>query len=664
MKLKPIKQSLSKMNAKLVRQMLGRLGIIGVISFGAATVPNYGNHKSYWYGTIAAVQTVDFNILSHTLPTKLSYALIRGEADELQRTVDSNYGLFGLAVTDCMTAEADCAGQRIIYRSDSRRSWADGLDADALSEHPYDVLRDPPPLFAERAYAGSYQREAEPTGRVNAGTVIGRVYYVRGKPRPFVESYGRWARGLLRFRNRPQIFSLTVAVFLLGGFASWLLVELVLYRKRQQRERLVGEAQDIRRELDEQIRQNSALLERQERARQELERHREEQRGRALDLEAAIADYQTQLADSQRRQEENSETLERLRDELAAADASNAEAQEQIDGREAAIADYETRLADSRRRREESRERLQRLRDELTRAVESHTEAREQIEARERAIADYEAQLADSQRQQDEGSERLRQLRDELSRAEASRAAAWEQIDEREAAIADLQQSSDGRERQLRETARTLERLRRELTATREREADARTQIETRERAIAQLRHDLEAARRHSEDLEEQLTAKPDVGELEAARKEAEYIKEQSRDFEIYTLEENGKLEADKQRLNGELGEAIAKISYLESRIADYEKEDADGDRPIRPGDLFVPAPLSKGKMPKLSADEAIAGLKRLQFSVDRQKGSHVILEKTLSCNVPRHAGDVPYGTLKKILKNARVTEDELRNNF
>lgn len=651
------------MNAKLVRQMLGRLGIIGAISVGAATVPNYGNQKSY-NSTIASVQTVDFNILSHTLPTKLSYALIRGEADELQRTVDSNYGLFGLVVTDCMTAEADCAGQQILYRSDSRRSWADGLDADALSEHPYDVLRDPPPLFAERAHAGPYQREAEPTGRVNAGNIIGRVYYVRGKPRPFAESYGRWARGLLRFRNRPKIFSLTVAVFLLGGVASWLLLEFALYRKRQQRERLVAEARDVRRQLDEQGRQNSALLERETRAREELQRYREEQHRRGRELETAIADYQTQLADSRRRQDESRETLERLRRELAQANASNAEAQGQIDGREAAIADYESQLADSRRRREESRERLRQLRDELTRAVESHTEAREQIEARERAIADYEAQLADSQRRQDDASERLRQLRDELSRAEASRAAAWVQIDEREAAIADLQQSSDGRERQLRETARTLERLRLELTATREREADARTQIEARERAIAELTRDLEAARRYSEDLEEQLTAMPDIEELEAARKEAEYIKEQARDFEIYTLEENGKLEAERRRLDGELGTAIAAIADLESRIADYEKEDADGDRPIRPGDLFAPAPPSKGKMPRLSADEAIAGLKRLQFVVKRQKGSHVILEKTLSCNVPRHAGDVPYGTLKNILKNARVTEDELRNNF
>jgi len=663
MKLAPLTRQLSTVNAKLVRQMAARLGIIGAVSVGVATIPNYGNQNSY-NSTIASVQTVDFNILSHTLPTKLSYALIRGETEELQRTVDSNYGLFGLVVTDCATAEADCSGQRILYQSDTRRSWADGLDADALSEHPYDVLRDPPPLFAERAHAGSYQREAEPTGQANAGTVIGRVYYIRGVPRTFAESYGRWARGLLRFRNRPKIFSLTVAVFLLSGISSWLLIEFALYRKRQQRQRLAGEARDIRERLDEQVRQNSALLERETRAREELRRYREEQHGRTLELETAIADYETRLADSRRQRDEGRDTLERLRRELAEATASNTEAQALIDEREAAIADYESQLSRFQREQDEGREHLRQLRDELARAVASQTEAREEIEARAAAIADYESQLLQSQRRQDEGSERLRQLRDDLSRAEASQARAWALIDEGEAAIARLQQSSDDRERQLRETARTLERRQRELAASREREADAQRQMEARERAIAELTRDLEAAKRHSETLEEQLTAKPDVEELEAARKEAEHIQQQSRDWEIYSLEENGKLEAEKRRLNDELGKAIAKISYLESRVADYEKEDFDGDRSIRPGDLFDPANLSQGRMPKLSADEAIAGLRRLQFVVDRQKGSHVTLEKTLSCTVPRHSKDVPYGTLKQILKEARITEEELRNNF
>ncbi|WP_237766242.1 hypothetical protein [Arthrospira platensis] len=72
------KELLGKVNVKIALLMLGRLSIISVISLVMATINNYGNHKNYWERTIFATQTVDFNILSHTLPTKLSLALLDG----------------------------------------------------------------------------------------------------------------------------------------------------------------------------------------------------------------------------------------------------------------------------------------------------------------------------------------------------------------------------------------------------------------------------------------------------------------------------------------------------------------------------------------------------------------------------------------------------------
>lgn len=91
-----------------------RLTLITSFTFTIATVSNLLNHHKYWNGTIFAVQTVDFNILSHSLPTKLSIALDQGKKAEIQRTLDSNYGLFGLVITDCKTINVKCTNQKIL----------------------------------------------------------------------------------------------------------------------------------------------------------------------------------------------------------------------------------------------------------------------------------------------------------------------------------------------------------------------------------------------------------------------------------------------------------------------------------------------------------------------------------------------------------------------
>lgn len=58
------------------------------------------HYESYWNGTIHKVQTVDFNILHHTLPSTLSLLIMAGREDEIQKVLDCNFGIFGLAVTD------------------------------------------------------------------------------------------------------------------------------------------------------------------------------------------------------------------------------------------------------------------------------------------------------------------------------------------------------------------------------------------------------------------------------------------------------------------------------------------------------------------------------------------------------------------------------------
>jgi len=54
-------------------------------------------------------------------------------------------------------------------------------------------------------------------------------------------------------------------------------------------------------------------------------------------------------------------------------------------------------------------------------------------------------------------------------------------------------------------------------------------------------------------------------------------------------------------------------------------------------------------------ACETLAKLQRASFVIKRQSGSHVVLRHAM------HPGDIPNGTLRAILKQAGLTEDDLR---
>ena len=73
-------------------------------------------------------------------------------------------------------------------------------------------------------------------------------------------------------------------------------------------------------------------------------------------------------------------------------------------------------------------------------------------------------------------------------------------------------------------------------------------------------------------------------------------------------------------------------------------------------------------KLPRLSGREIIRILEQLHFTQIRQKGSHVILKKAtpegdIGCVVPLHK-DVALGTLKGILKQARVSAKEFMSKL
>ena len=70
----------------------------------------------------------------------------------------------------------------------------------------------------------------------------------------------------------------------------------------------------------------------------------------------------------------------------------------------------------------------------------------------------------------------------------------------------------------------------------------------------------------------------------------------------------------------------------------------------------------------QVSGQEAIRALERLGFVQVRQKGSHVVLKRQtpegeIGCVVPLHR-ELALGTLRGILKQARVTPEELAGNL
>jgi predicted RNA binding protein YcfA (HicA-like mRNA interferase family) len=67
-------------------------------------------------------------------------------------------------------------------------------------------------------------------------------------------------------------------------------------------------------------------------------------------------------------------------------------------------------------------------------------------------------------------------------------------------------------------------------------------------------------------------------------------------------------------------------------------------------------------KLPNISGDEAVKALKRLGFTFLRQRGSHAILRRgDRGCVVSMHR-EINQGTLRGVLKQADVTEDEFRS--
>jgi mRNA-degrading endonuclease RelE of RelBE toxin-antitoxin system len=240
------------------------------LSLGTALGVIYTGHKSYWEGTIHRTQTVDFNILSNLLSTKLSLLLPRSlssksDRSDIQQAIDSNYGLFGIIVTNCSVENVLCPNQKILFASQSTvkeegngrqkiipknenkyaKNWITELEKDknmdrALAHSPYILLRDPPPTSQEWGFK-SPRNDEKVYLKKSKGNIIGRVYLVRAVMPSFYGEMQNWLKDIPQALTRkpgPNINPKSLAYnsiarySLITGLLIFFLTEVAYYRTR------------------------------------------------------------------------------------------------------------------------------------------------------------------------------------------------------------------------------------------------------------------------------------------------------------------------------------------------------------------------------------------------------------------------------------------------
>lgn len=426
---------------KAIAESLGRLVVIGSAAFSIASFANFSHHKSYWHGTIERVQTVDLNMLSHMLPTKLSQALIEKDEQEIQRTLDSNYGLFGLVVTNCTTSQPDC-DQTIQHVSNSQYAWRSLLSNDTIAASTYDVLRDPPPLYTIGSYADSRDPVRDPTGLTNFGSIIGRVYYVRGVPPSFLSTYSRWIKAwpasFVSDSSTNRYYALTTVLFGIGGLSAWSFMELGFSKRRKQlvqyqqqqyqlelaQTELIGEAQDLRQQLKEKWEENSKLIEERSQNTAELETAQQRYQSQEAALRASFQKLrvrlteqaqaygkdeqrQTELKTAIQQQQQASELLEKKIADLKAQDLKGA--------RERRIATE--KMADLVKAQTDKQKMLDGYAIELEQVWQELNTQTEEREEQTKLVEILRQQIEESERQQVDVSLRQQENRKLLERA-------------------------------------------------------------------------------------------------------------------------------------------------------------------------------------------------------------------------------------------------------
>jgi hypothetical protein len=417
---------------KPIFSVIGRLALIGSAAFGIATFSNFTNYRTYWYETIFRVQTVDFNMLAHMLPTKLSQSLIKRDTQEIQQLLDSNYGLFGIVVTNCTLTAEQCPNQRILYRTTSSMRWSQELSAKTLQTAPFDYLHNPVPTLAERGYNDAHDTTWRHNGKTNQGRIIGRVYYIRGIPPTFQADYQRWLTHPTDGGGSHKYYGLTALLFLLGGMSVWLILEIVLYHKRvQKREAIAAQQQAdrenriLRRQAQQRVQQINELVAERELFVMRLQNYEREQEERITLANQQIAQLERELQSTL-----SAQTLKQTQRALQA----------EIRQREQQIAALKQRLATQTQTASHDTQIMTALKQKLAETVNQQAAAKTQLEQTQTTIQELMLQNSQKDQQLQEMSQLIEQWHQAAEAAKQRELEACRQREDLERSVAVLKQ--------------------------------------------------------------------------------------------------------------------------------------------------------------------------------------------------------------------------------
>ncbi len=311
-----------------------QFGATSLFSMLLAIIIMDTNYKDYWDTTIYRTQTVDFNILANLLPTKLSIQLSQNDKKGIQETLDSNFGLFGIVVTDCKSDQKECLEQKILFASRARvESMSDGKQR-LISEREYKggwisilneaqspaqqlkkeelylLLRNTPPLIQERKFKSPRDTNTPELKILNKGNIIGRVYIIR-KPKP---SFGNLLNEWIFSENKyiPSYYQAILFTSISSGIIVFILSSL-LFEWQRKAEAAQRDLEDTQTQVQilkinlEDVQNNAAQTN------QELENTRQE----LSTTQSQVQILETNLQDAQNNAAQTNQELENTRRELS-----------------------------------------------------------------------------------------------------------------------------------------------------------------------------------------------------------------------------------------------------------------------------------------------------------------------------------------------------------
>ena len=262
-------KNISKSNIRLVDHFISKwsaLRFLVSIFLGSSIgiILIYLSHLTYWKQTIFRTQTVDFNMLAATLPSKISEHLVNKDYLEVQRTIDSNYGLFGIVITNCTRSINLCPEQDILFVSSGTvvkendnfsikskgiysKNWQKNLSREKLKNDLYLLLRSPHPSTAEMEFRTARSEFYTNTNRTNKGNVIGRIYLLRNPPPSFLSELLKWFSSPFSESSTSSLLFMGIGIATLStSFAVWIVYELLYFANRKANKIILIAEQNLR----------------------------------------------------------------------------------------------------------------------------------------------------------------------------------------------------------------------------------------------------------------------------------------------------------------------------------------------------------------------------------------------------------------------------------